>query len=368
MTLLRRWTLAVVAMVPLTCAGCGGSGPEPEAPRPGAAGEAVPDADAVAKGQEPPLECEGPPVTLSLDWPADLKARVQSLEVVEIRDSREEDPARQALETRHRMGVAPVEAGLRVTFRAMGDGRPRLDGFLLEYGGERADLVISKDDGTVLALEGLEAMRAAHDDVRRESGLGEREAEALVARFEPNVLRDEVRGWWNLILSGWVGRTIGCDEAQTTEGSTPVWALGGAEVPMSFEWRYLGSEPCAAESGRGDRQCVELAVVGRADSDETRRLHEERIRAVEGDRAEGLTVQRAELVRLVQVRMEPEGMILHGIRAEEHVGSAFELPDGEVAGRRQSEGHAVIFQYGSPDVQWDDEPGEPGGAQPREVR
>lgn len=350
-------------------AGCGGSNPDPAAPASDAVEAAVPDVENVAHGEEEaPLECEGPPITLTFQWPPDLSAEVQSLEVVELRDSREEEPARQAAETRHRFQVEPDPEGLRVAFEALGEGRPRLDGLLLEYGGHRPDMILSEEDGAVRDLRGIEAMREGHEEVEREANINDREAAEILARFEPNVLLEEVRGWWDLVLSGWAGRTIGCDEVVKTDGQAPIWALGGEEVPIDYEWQYLGSEPCAEESGRGEQQCAELVVVGRADPDVTRDLHEARIRAVGGAQAEGLTVQRAELVRLVQIRVEPEGMRLHGIRAEEHVGSAFELPDGEQAGRRQSEGHALLFRYGSDEVHSPDEPGEPGGSEPGDLR
>jgi hypothetical protein len=333
---------------------CGGTNPPVEEPP--ATAKAAPEEDAT-------LECEGPPVTLTFDWPPTLQAAVRSLEIIEIRDTREPEPSRQAIETRHRLEVAPAGDDLRVAFQPVGDGRPRLDGLILEYGDRRADLRISGKDGTVVGIEGVEAMRAVHDEVRREAGLDEREAQDLLGRLEPEALTGEVRAWWHLVLSGWAGRTLACGEAASSTGRAPVWALGGEEVPMAFEWRYLGHEPCSEESGRGGQECVELAVVGRADPEEARRLHEARIRAVGGERAKGLRVQQAELVRVVQVRLEPRGMVLHGFRAEEHVGSAIELPDGKEVARRQSEGHAVAFQYGTgaPAVDSPDEPGHPGG-------
>jgi hypothetical protein len=360
----------ILAIVPLAAiVGCGSSGPEPRAANSEAVEAAVPNAEQIAEGDErPPLECEGPPITPTFDWPPNLRADVRSLEVIELRDSREGDPANQVVETRHRLHIDSHEDGLRMAFEADGEGRPRLDGFLLEYGGQRPDMILSPEDGSIRALEGLDAMRAAHAEVTREADINSREGAEILARFEPNVLLEEVRGWWRLALSGWAGRTIACEETIKTDGEMAVWALGGSQVPMAYEWRYLGSEPCEEESGRGGQTCAELVVVGRADPAETRRLHEERIRAVGGPRASGLKVQRAELVRLVQVRLEPEGMLLHGIRAEEHIGSAFELPDGEVAGRRQSEGHAILFRYGTQAVPSPDESRDPGGPEPDEAR
>lgn len=319
--------------------------------------------------EEEAIECEGPPVELAFGWPKRLQARVKSLELIEIEDSRQEEPARHGVPTEHRLEVSPGgEDRLDVRFAAVGDGRPRLDGLIMEYGDARPTLVLDEEDGSLLALEGVKQMKESHEQVSEEQGLGEEEAAQLFQRLREAPLLDDARAWWHLVVSGWAGRRIGCDEAQTETREMPIKTLGGISVSVGIEWRYLGKAPCGEGSGREGQTCVELAALVQADPEQTQKLLEERVQAANGAQGQSLEVQRAELVRMVRLRVEPETLILHRVRAEEHIASAFALPGGRAAGRRQSDVHALAFQYGTDTVESADESGDVGGGESPEVR
>ncbi|MFW6086581.1 MAG: hypothetical protein ACODAG_05195, partial [Myxococcota bacterium] len=326
-------TAAPVWMAALLLLGAGGSlgacasseRPEVETPTEGASEEASEEAPAEAEVRERPdevaeeeaIECEGPPVELAFGWPRRLEARVKSLELIEIEDSRGEEPARHGVPTEHRLEVSPGgEDRLHVQFAAVGDGRPRLDGLIMEYGGERPTLVVGEEEGNLLALEGVGKMKASHDEVSEEQGLDEKEAAEIFQRLREEPLLDDARGWWHLVVSGWAGRRIGCDEAQTETREMPIKTLGGVSVPVAIEWRYLGEVPCGEGSGRQGQTCVELAALVQADPAQTQKLLEGRVQAASGAQGNALRVQRAELVRMVRVRVEPETLVLHRVRAE----------------------------------------------------
>ncbi|MFW6050042.1 MAG: hypothetical protein ACODAU_02640 [Myxococcota bacterium] len=353
-------------------AGACASGERPEAETPASPPEArapEPEPGVVEDDEEELIECEGPPIELAFAWPETLEASVRSLELIEIEDSREEEPAQHAVPTRHRLEVQPRnDDRLAVRFETDGPGRPRLDGLLVEYGEVRPTLVVSEEGGELVAVEGVDAMRAAHDEVRDEQELSDEEASQVLERLDEDKLLPDMRAWWHMALSGWVGRRIGCDEVQTSQAKMPIKTLGAEGVSMELEWRYLGSAPCEEESGRGGQRCAELAVVARADPERTLELLEERVKKTAGQQAGSVDVQRAELVRLVRLRVEPATMILHGVRAEEHIASAFQLQGEPVAGRRQSDAHVLAFRYGTAALQSEDEPGGAGGRESPEVR
>lgn len=288
-------------------------------------------------------------VDLTFDWPAPLKAKIESY--------RKEDKGTESFEI-YAQGVTtvrPAGAGrlrvrTRVTRHRMTpeiddkDKADYLQGILQQAMAGVPDYLVTTG-GDFVGIENLSAYhRRIEQAVLKGLPDGPEPAQARAQQLVRTLLSEDVlaasmEDEWNNAVGAWSGGSYVPGKTYRFVGEYRAPALGNQAFPMSVTQQLKGSVPCRPPART--EPCVRLVqtarVAGPAFTDATRRFVNRTV-------GNGVSVERIEVVRRVELVTDPKTLMPYEVTATQTKNIAVSA-GGETRRRRETRESSTVYTY-----------------------
>ena len=204
-------------------------------------------------------------VVLRFAWPIGLEAEMQYTQVID-REGDAAEPTHIEIEGQYTMHVHDHAQGLLVEFLDPVAVRYRASPELPPDDPRRVvystlgvpipDYIVSKTDGRLLGVQGLDALHQAIAEIVQRQAPGSDVDRVLGQLADPDQLLNAAKERWTNQVTDWVGAVLRAGEVGGGEGREANPILPALSVPYQFEFKLNGIEPCAAPAG----QCVRVEV------------------------------------------------------------------------------------------------------------
>jgi hypothetical protein len=286
--------------------------------------ESVTGAPAAAEADEAAAE-QRRDLSLRFDWPRALEARV-----VYRRVFARTGAADRLFTARYTEKAVRAGDELRI-----GSSATRWEGEILYPADEVKPAIRASEavvqrigaDGAFVGLENADALRPVLQRIYAEAGLGDDEAERVIARVEAAMV-DEAREGWNLAVGFWIGAELDFGKAWEKELDAPTWLLPDLAVRNRVRMEARRRVPCTASERRA--RCVELTLHSEPDRGAFPALTRAIVAKLAGD-GDGLPEGEVSEVGLstdLTLVTEPSTLVPHGVVWRRAVRATVATDDG----------------------------------------
>ena len=307
---------------------------------------------ALAGAQDPPADTTA--VTFRFGWPAGTKATVETMRV-RARTLGEDGDTLDA-SIRYRMRVLSHPQGLRVDFdhfefpeAPAGDRARQIQAILQALSSLSAGMIVSRD-GELLHVDNLEPVRRGLDSLLVPILGPMAEAPPAVRRLVEQVLSESTLAAgaaqeWNSLVGSWLGAEFRPGHSYALSSSEPIPLLGGARVPMTYEFALVGRGPCV--DGDSLAGCVMVTLDSYPDPDSMKVAVTDFLARMTAGAATGQFIfQTLDTGTHLSVVMDATTMLPHRMELTRAVEGTLRSPDGEEVAFQQVDLRRTVFSYG----------------------
>lgn len=349
MALQDRWTIIARRSIPVTAALALLS---LMSARPVAAGMPEPPAAPVeVSAPEDPADTTA--VRFHFGWPAGTRATVETMRVRARTLGDDGDTLDAAF--RCRMNVSAAPGGLRIAYdqfefpdEPTGDRTRQIQGVLQALSSLSPGMVVNRR-GEFVHLEGMEELRRALDPVLA-NFLGPIEdappsvRRLVEAALSESTMEASAGQEWNSLVGSWLDAEFRMGHSYSLQSAEPIPLLGGARVPMTYEFALVGRGPCA--DGDSLPACVMVTLDSWPDPDSMKVAIGDFVARLDAVPRSGAFLFRTlDTSTHLLVVMDAETMLPYRMELTRAVEGSLRTPDGEEMPFQQVDLRRTTYDY-----------------------
>ena len=299
-------------------------------------------------------------VSLRFGWPVGMSARVDQ-RWSRVRRGQRADSS--ALRTTYRMRVLTHPEGRLVVSDSfafpgapapVGDREAMAQRLLTQLGSLSPSYVVSAA-GEFRQLVDAQKMKATVDSMlapllTRLEELPPQARAMLQSATSEQALAARAAEGWNALAGAWVGADFAVGDVYRSETNEPIPMLGGATVPMRYEFTAVERTSCGGGAASPERGCVRLRMTSRPDSAGMRKVLEGMLAQFGAKAAEAVKALRGMTVENeIVVVAEPATLVPHFMSQTKRVRVRTAATATEPAGATsQTDVRTAKFEYAKP--------------------